>query len=130
MVCKHQPVVSARNLNPINSQSLLSHYRRLLINDRPLAFRYIFPFVTVALASFLASLLPPRGDPSPFVFYFLAVMLSAWYGGLGAGLAATVFSVLAIDYLFIAPISSIELDSHALVRLCVFLVVSFLTNYL
>ena len=102
----------------------------MLINDRPLALRYFFPIFTVALASFLAALLPPRVDPSHFTFYFLAVMLSAWYGGLGAGLAATVCSVLAIDYLFIAPISSIELDSHAFVRLCVFLVVSFLTNYL
>jgi signal transduction histidine kinase len=130
MLFKCQPVISARNLNPKNHQLLLSRYRQVLVNERPLAFRYLFPIATVALASFLASLLPPRVDPSHFTFYFLAVMLSAWYGGLGAGLTATIFSVLAIDYLFIAPISSIELDSHAFVRLCVFLVVSFLTNYL
>jgi two-component system NtrC family sensor kinase len=121
---------SVRTLSPTSHHPLLSRYRNLLVIDRPLPFRYFVPFATVALASFLASLLPPRLDPSHFTFYFLAVMLSAWYGGLGAGLVATVCSALALDYLFIAPIASIELDSHALVRLCVFLIVAFLTNYL
>lgn len=117
-------------LERVYHHPLLTRYRHALINDRPLAFRCFVSFATVALASFLASLLPPRVDPSHFTFFFLAVMLSAWYGGLGAGLVATVLSVLALDYFFIAPISSIELDSHAFVRLCVFLIVSFLTNYL
>ena len=113
-----------------NHRSSLWQYRHVFVNERPIAFRYTIPFATVALASFLASLLPARVDPSHFTFFFFAVMLSAWYGGLGAGLVATVLSALALDYLFIAPVSSIELDSHALVRLCVFVVVSFLTNYL
>jgi len=125
-----QPVVSVRNLNPKSQQALLSRYRYLIVNERPLALRYISPFASVGLASFLASLLPPRVDPSHFTFFFLAVMLSAWYGGLGAGLIATVFSALVLDYLYIAPISSIELDTHAFVRLCVFLIVSIVTNYL
>jgi K+-sensing histidine kinase KdpD len=57
-------------------------------------------------------------------------MLSAWYGGFGAGLIATIFSALALDYFFIAPIYAIELDFHAFLRLCVFLIVSVVTNYL
>jgi two-component system NtrC family sensor kinase len=102
----------------------------MLIEDRPLVFRYILPFVAVTAASFLASLLPSRVDPSHFTLYFLSVMLSAWYGGFGAGLLSTVLSALALDYFFISPIYSIEMDAHALVRLCVFLSVSIVTNIL
>ncbi len=57
-------------------------------------------------------------------------MLSAWYGGFGAGLTSTVLSAVALDYFFISPIYSIELDFHAFVRLCVFLIVSVITNIL
>ena len=102
----------------------------MVFDDRPLVIRYAIPLLAVVAATFLASLLPPRLDPSHFTFFFLAVMVSAWYGGLGAGLIATVLSALALDYFFIAPILAIELDSHALVRLCVFLIVSIITNYL
>jgi len=123
-----EPIIVVLKLNPEHHQ--LSRYRQLIFDERPLAFRYVSPFAAVALASFFASLMPPRVDPSHFTFFFLAVMLSAWYGGLGAGLIATVCSALVLDYFYIAPISSIELDSHAFVRLCVFLIVSFVTNYL
>ena len=46
------------------------------------------------------------------------------------GLDGDDFSALALDYFFISPVLSIEMDSHALVRLCVFLIVSVVTNYL
>jgi two-component system NtrC family sensor kinase len=102
----------------------------MIVNDRPRVCRYATPFVTVAAASSIASLLPSRFDPSHFTLYFLAVMLSAWYGGFGAGLLSTVLSALALDYFFISPIYSIELDAHALVRLCVFVLVSIVTSIL
>jgi C4-dicarboxylate-specific signal transduction histidine kinase len=102
----------------------------MLLEDRPLAFRYATPIVSVGAASLLASLLPWRVDPSHFTLYFLAVMVSAWYGGVGAGLLSTMLSALALDYFFISPIYSIEMDAHALVRLCVFLSVSIITNIL
>jgi K+-sensing histidine kinase KdpD len=102
----------------------------MLIDDRPLVFRYEMPIVTVGAASLLASLLPWRVDPRHFTLYFLAVVVSAWYGGVGAGLLSTVLSALALDYFFISPIYSIEMDAHALVRLCVFLSVSIITNIL
>jgi two-component system NtrC family sensor kinase len=125
-----RPAAAMHELFTKKYQSEVSRWGHVLIDDRPLALRYIIPFATVVLASFLASLLPPRVDPSHFTFFFLAVMLSAWYGGFGAGLIATILSALALDYFFISPIYSIELDSHAFVRLCVFLIVSVVTSYL
>ena len=110
--------------------SFTSRCSHMLLDDRPLVFRYGIPFVAVAAASFFASLLPGRVDPSHFTLYFLAVILSAWYGGFGAGLISTILSVLALDYFFISPIYSLELDWHAFVRTAVFLVVALITNFL
>ncbi len=103
---------------------------QMLVKDRSLVFRYSIAFAAVALASFLVSLFPSRVDPSHFTLFFLAVMLSAWYGGFGAGLMATILSALSLDYFFISPLNSIDLDSHAFVRLCVFLIVAGVTNFL
>jgi signal transduction histidine kinase len=108
----------------------LSQCRHMILVDRPLVCRYSIPLITVAAASFLAYLLPSRFDPSHFTLFFLAVMLSTWYGGFGAGVLSTVFSALALDYFFISPVDSIELDSHAFLRLCVFLSVSVITSIL
>lgn len=102
----------------------------MILVDRPLVCRYSIPLITVAAASFVAYLLPSRFDPSHFTLYFLAVMLSTWYGGFGAGVLSTVLSALLLDYFFISPVASIELDSHAFLRLCVFLSVSVITSIL
>lgn len=49
------------------------------------------------------SLDPLIGSLTPFVFIFPAVLISAWFGGIGPGAVATVFTVLGIAYFFIAP---------------------------
>src|SRR5215208_3278997 len=43
---------------------------------------------------------------TPFLLIFGAIMISAWYGGLGPGLLATVAAGLATDYFFLQPTSS------------------------
>jgi signal transduction histidine kinase len=111
-------------------QTFVSRCSHMLLDDRPLVFRFSVPCVAVAAASFLASLLPARVDPSHFTLYFLAVVLSDWYGGFAAGLISTILSALALDYFFISPIYSVELDWHAFVRIAVFLVVAMITNVL
>jgi len=55
---------------------------------------------------------------TPSLFVFAAVMVSAWYGGLGPGLLATVLATLATDYFFLYPIGSfsgLSLESTPLV---------------
>jgi signal transduction histidine kinase len=103
---------------------------RMLIKDRPVVVRYGIAVGAAALALTTASLLPWGADPSHFTLFFIAVMFSAWYGGFGAGLAATILSALSLDYFFIAPIYMIELNWRALLRLAVFLSVASVTSYL
>jgi C4-dicarboxylate-specific signal transduction histidine kinase len=102
----------------------------MLIESRPPLLRYTVSIAGVGLALGLASLLPYPADPSHFTLFFAAVMGSAWYGGLGAGLVATTLSALSLDYFFIAPVYNINLDWQAFLRLGVFLVVAIITSYL
>ena len=96
----------------------------MLIDRRPPVLRYAISIAAVAVALTVALLIPWRADPSHFTLFFAAVMVSAWYGGLGAGLLATILSALSLDYFFIAPIYSITLDWRAFLRLGVFLIVA------
>ena len=102
----------------------------MLVDSRPPLLRYAISIASVGAALSLASLLPFRADPSHFTLFFAAVMVSAWYGGLGAGLLATLLSDLSLDYFFIAPVHSITMDWQAFLRLAVFSVVALITSYL
>ena len=84
---------------------------------------------SVALALGIASLLSPRADPSHFTLFFAAVMVSSWYGGLGAGLLATVLSALSLDYYFVDPIHSIAVDWRALLRISTFIMVAIIPKF-
>jgi signal transduction histidine kinase len=102
----------------------------MLVERRPFLLRYVIALLIVGTAVSIASLLPWRADPSHFTLFFLAVMVSAWYGGLVAGLVATVLSASSLDFFFIAPIHSIDLNWQALMRLSVFSAVAAITGYL
>ena len=114
----------------IDKRAFLNWCGRMLIESRPPLLRYAISIASVGLALALAALLPYRADPSHFTLFFAAVMVSAWYGGLGTGLLATILSALSIDYFFIGPIHTITLDWQAFLRLAVFLVVALITSYL
>lgn len=58
----------------------------------------------VLLAAFLKTLLQPvTPGQSPFLLFFGAVMFSAWYGGPGPGVLATLLAALSVDYFFMLP---------------------------
>jgi C4-dicarboxylate-specific signal transduction histidine kinase len=66
-------------------------------------------FVAMALVS---SLLLQRFFPYPFLFlFFAAVMTSAWFGGTGPGLFAVFISTIAVDYYFVPPFNSLEINT-------------------
>jgi C4-dicarboxylate-specific signal transduction histidine kinase len=52
--------------------------------------------------------------PYPFLFLFFgAVMVSAWIGGMGAGLFAVLLSTLLVDYFFVPPFYSWQISATA-----------------
>jgi PAS domain S-box-containing protein len=67
---------------------------------------------------------------SPFLMFFGAVMVSAWYGGMGAGLFATFLSALLSTYFFIYPTYSLHHDVSDYLRVSLFLVEGILISVL
>jgi PAS domain S-box-containing protein len=73
---------------------------------------YGIAVLAVGLALLLQFVLTPMfgEDPnsSPFMLFFAAVMVAAWFGGLGAGLLATALSAVLSNYFFLAPQYTIQ----------------------
>jgi len=68
--------------------------------------------------------------PYPFLFLFFgAVMASAWFGGMTAGLFAVVLSILAVDYLFIPPLNSFVINAAAGIYLAAFVVCALVASW-
>lgn len=92
-----------------------------------LAFRYLLPFIGVALAllitDWLEGLLP---DTTVFLVVILVV---AWYGRLGPGLLSAVLGTLLIDYYFTPPLYSLNLTQKDVSGLVVFLLSATLVSY-
>jgi PAS domain S-box-containing protein len=66
--------------------------------------RYGFAVVAVGAALLYRLLLAPMLDePDSFVLFPLAVLASAWRGGLGPGLLASVIALFSVDYFLLDP---------------------------
>ena len=63
--------------------------------------RYGLALGAVVLATLLTKLLEPFIAPSIYPLFVAAIVVAAWYGGLGPALLATVISTVALDYFFI-----------------------------
>ena len=87
---------------------------------RPAWRRYIMPLVAVGLASLAHVWLQEYTEQTVLIFYFGAVIFTAWYGGLVPGLLATVLSVLAANYFVLEPVYSFRTDFSGLIALSLF----------
>jgi signal transduction histidine kinase len=92
--------------------------------------RYGAAVLAFAAALLLTQVLWPLIDPAATPLFFAAVMVAAFYGGLGPGLLATVLSTWAIDFFFIPPFNTLELTVANLVRAGVFMLVAVIISSL
>ncbi|WP_445633864.1 histidine kinase [Nostoc sp. DSM 114161] len=101
----------------------------LMVRSRSLTYGVMILAVVVALI--MARLLQPVFDPSVFTFFYAAVAVSAWYGGMEVGMLAIALSAIVAFYFLIEPVYSFEIPSlSVLVRLTTFSLVSFLITAL
>ncbi|MDP8952470.1 MAG: PAS domain S-box protein, partial [Actinomycetota bacterium] len=84
---------------------------------------YGIAVLAVGLALALKLLLDPfLGEASPFLLFFAAVIIGAWFGGLRPGLLATALAALAGDFFFLPPTYSFLIyDFGEGLRLALFL---------
>jgi PAS domain S-box-containing protein len=86
---------------------------------------------SVALALLLTLLLEPFTSSKIYALFYAAVAISTYYGGMRAGLLATLLSTLAISYFFLPPVYSFaRMDLANLIQLSVFVLVTLLINSL
>jgi PAS domain S-box-containing protein len=83
-------------------------------------------FVLVALLVTLA--LWPVVQLTPFVLFFVAILASAWYGGLWTGLLAAVLAAVAYDFFFIPPVYTWATSISDAMRIGLFMLVSILIS--
>ena len=89
--------------------------------------RYMVALALVAASALLRLSLQPWLDSNlPYLQFFPAIMVAAWFGGLGPGIAATVLSAAAGVFFFVAPLerSAVE-HSGDLISLALFVLTGF-----
>lgn len=98
--------------------------------------RYALAAGFAALATVASGLLEPHWKPIHLLLpFYPAVMLSAWFGGLGPGLLNTFVSSLIINYYWLPPINSLSISESGdwvgmLLFLCVGLLISSVSDRL
>jgi PAS domain S-box-containing protein len=97
---------------------------------RSIAMRYGVALFSVVLAVILTLPLGQLAARMPFALFFAAVMLSAWYGGYGPGLLATVLSALTSAYFFVPPEYSFAIGLNGGLQLGVFVMVALFIDLL
>src|SRR5882672_5072348 len=99
----------------------MRNFTRLNWFNRSAGLGYVIAALGVTAAAVADLLMETYLQASPTLFLFLcAIILAAWLGGVGPGLAATALSVWAFDYFFLPPIYSFNLMLRDLPRLGLF----------
>ncbi len=83
-----------------------------------------------ALAFGLTWLLWSILHSNPFLLFVGAVVVTAWYGGLGPSLLTTVLAVLLVDYFFVPPLYSLDLGLDDFAELLIFAAMAVLVSSL
>jgi len=92
--------------------------------------RYLVAVWTVGIAFAATLLLSPVVSQRASPLFLLAVMVSAWRGGLGAGLLAIALSALANVYVLLPPAFSFHAEREDLLQLAVFICAAIITGTL
>jgi len=92
----------------------------LLWSKPPAIWGYGISVVSVAAALIVSRLPAVHLQDAPVSLLLCAVILSAWFGGIGPGLLATALSALAFNYYFLPPIHSLGAKTEEIPRLVIF----------
>jgi len=91
---------------------------------RPSVPRYALALIVTGVALGATMALRRYGPTPSFLFFVPAVAVSAWYGGIGPSVLATVVSLLLIDLNFFQPGASLAVDRIEGLEIIAFIVVA------
>ena len=100
----------------------MSRSNPLLWRKPPAIWSYGIAVLSVAAALIISRLPAVHLQDAPVSLFLCAVLLSAWFSGIGPGLLATALSALAFNYYFLPPIHSLGPKPDEIPRLVIFTV--------
>lgn len=86
------------------------------------AARYVVAALAIAVTLVFCELLRHAIQPYFFFPFIPAVLVVAWYGGLGPGLFATLLSAVVINFFFLPPFYSFVIKESSILPLCLYIV--------
>lgn len=90
--------------------------------------RYGFAVLTVTAALVITKSLEQYTDITPL--FYAAIVISAWFGGMGPGLIAVALATVALDYYFVPPLYTLRPDVKQVSFLVVFGFLAVLTSWM
>src|SRR5438445_3995280 len=93
-----------------------------LLWPKPVIWSYGIAVLSVISALIISRWPALHLEAAPVSLFLCAVMLSAWFGGVGPGLLATALSALAFYYYFLPPVYSLDAKPGEVPRLVIFMV--------
>lgn len=90
--------------------------------------RYGLAVVAVAAALLITRSLERYTDITPL--FYAAIVVTAWFGGMGPGLVAVVLSEFAIDYYLVPPLYTLGLGPKPISFMVVFGILAMLTSWM
>jgi C4-dicarboxylate-specific signal transduction histidine kinase len=99
----------------------MSRLNPLLWPKPPAIWNYWLAVVAVGTVLIISRLPALHLQEAPVSLFLCAVILSAWFGGIGPGVLAAFLSALSFYYYFLPPIRSLDAKPEEIPRLAVFL---------
>jgi C4-dicarboxylate-specific signal transduction histidine kinase len=90
--------------------------------------RYGFAVLTVTAALVITKSLEQYTDITPL--FYAAIVISAWFGGMGPGFIAVALATVALDYYFVPPLYTLRPDVKQVSFLVVFGFLAVLTSWM
>lgn len=90
--------------------------------------RYGLAVITVAAALIITKSLEEYTEIT--TLFYAAIVVSAWFGGMGPGLLSVLLATVAIDYYFVPPLYTLRLGTKPISFLVVFGILAVLTSWM
>lgn len=91
----------------------------------------LIAILLTVIAALCTAAITPFLQNSTYTFFYAAVALSAWFGGIRPGIVATTSAYILLHYFLIPPLYSFKItDFGEIIRLAVFVLVSLLIGSL
>jgi PAS domain S-box-containing protein len=90
--------------------------------------RYVVASLWPAVALAITALVRPFAQQNPFLLFWGAAALSAWYGGLLPGLLTALLSIIFANYFFMPPVDTLHFSAADVPRFAVFALVVYFVD--